>query len=134
MQGNGGGRRGAAKFLRHRERTHRVDTGQQDHEFITRIPSDVLARPQAVASEARDHAQRIITGEVTEVVVHGLELIDVDHQQRNGRSGAPPFCEYCGRDVHERATHEGAREVVVLRHRHLVRRAGFAQRRGALGR
>ena len=91
-----------------------------------------MTRSQEIARHARHESQRVVARKVAERVVHRLELIDVDDQQRHRRAGPPPLGEHGRGDVHESAPHECACEIVFLGHRDGIVRARAAQRRGAL--
>ena len=106
-----------------------IEARQQHDELVARVAAHVLAGPQQVAHDARHQAQRVVAGEMAEGVVHRLELIDVDDEQRHLRAGATALGEHGGRHVHERAPHERAREIVLLGDHHRVLRAGATQRR-----
>ena len=107
----------------------RVEPRQQHDEFIARVASDVLARPELLPDGAGHELERIVAGKVPVRVVHRLELVHVRHQQRDRRAGTTALGEHCRRDVDEGASHQRSGQIVLLRHRHRTHRAEPAHRR-----
>jgi hypothetical protein len=96
----------AANLFGERASASGIEAWEQHDEFVTSVPADVLPRSQHVAHDARHQTQRVVTRKVTEGVVHRLELVDVDDEQRYLRTRATTLGEHGRRHVHERATNE----------------------------
>ena len=103
-----------------------VQSRQHDDELVAGKAAEVLARSQMFAGHARHESQRVVSSQVAKGVVHRLELIHVDYEQRHGGTGPSPFREHGGRDLHERAAHERTSEIVLLRDLDRREPAGFA--------
>ena len=81
----GRGLHGLAQLLGQLRRTVQVGAGQQHHEFFTAVAAQHIGRTQALAQHADDVAQHVVAGQMAVVVIDALEVVDVHHQQRQGR-------------------------------------------------
>jgi hypothetical protein len=69
-------------------RLHRVQVGQQDHEFIAAQPRDRIHRAQGLLQPLRDLHQQPVARIVAEAVVHGLEAVQVEIGHSEQLAGA----------------------------------------------
>ena len=72
-----------------------IGVGENDRELLATVAAGrITFALQAVAQGCTDSAQGVVTGEVAECIVVGLEVVDIQHQQRQGRveaAQAAPF-------------------------------------------
>ncbi|MND72964.1 hypothetical protein D3C80_645260 [compost metagenome] len=74
---------GLAQLLGHQACPARRGVGQYQDEFLATIARRQVGRPRARAADRLGHlAQGLVTGQVAKAVVVGLEVVHVDHQQR----------------------------------------------------
>jgi len=75
-----------AYALRDGQRADQVGSRQHDRELFTAVARCEIARaPGHGPRSVGDRPQRIVTGDVTVAVVVALEVVDVEHQQRERR-------------------------------------------------
>lgn len=87
---------GAPDGLGHLSGAPGLGIGQQQREFFATQPCGHVKRtPQRAPEGLRHQLQTAVSRRVAEVIIVPFELIDIDHEQRDGQRlapGAPPFC------------------------------------------
>jgi hypothetical protein len=83
------------ELVRHSQRAGRADFRQQHDKFLAAVARNDIARASdRVDQQLRQLAQAGVALRMATMIVVGLEMIDIDHQQRQWRAGAaaaPPF-------------------------------------------
>ena len=105
-----------------------VEVGQQDQELVAALAREQVGRAHDAAQAHRDPPQQLVAGGVAERVVDGLEVVEVDVQQRDRGAGA------AGAREAEREVLVEQRAVGQLRERVVVGEEGdLLLRAAALG-
>ena len=107
-----------ARRVHHRAR-------EQDDELVARVPPDHVTTPDAALEQSDDSFQDIVSLKVAVRVVHELEMIDVDDEQRRRWIAGAAAEEGIVRGVEERAPNEHAGEVIHFARRVRRRRGGL---------
>ena len=68
-------------------------TGTEDGELVAADPSELVSRAHDRRQPPGDHAQRRVSRKVAQPIVHVLEAVDVDVQQRRPVAGVDPRVE-----------------------------------------
>ncbi len=58
--------------------------GKNDRELLSPVPGDDIRGPGALPEEFPDLPEREVAGRMSEAVVELLEIVHVDHQERQG--------------------------------------------------
>ena len=98
--------------------SHRVvgRAGREDHgELLAADPADDIGRPHQVGQDLGEPAQQLVTGAVAVDVVHLLEVVEVEEEQRHGIVRPVGPCELGSQPLVERAVICQARQPVGLR-------------------
>ena len=77
--------RGSQQVIRHRCRVIGVAAREQDGELVAPDPEGAIGAPQVRPHDLGGGPQDLVAGHVAEAVVRLLEVVDVDHQQRQRR-------------------------------------------------
>ena len=101
-----------------------VEVRQQDQELVAALAREQVGRAHDAAQAHRDPPQQLVAGRVAEAVVDGLEVVEVDVQQRD-RMAAAPGAREAEREVlvEQRAVRQLRERVVVGEERDLLLRA-----------
>ncbi len=87
--GNAKGLDASAHLFGHVVGATAVRHGQDAHEFLAAVAGDEVAGPaQAAGEHAADAAQAVVAGHMAVEVVEGLEVVDIEHDQRQFVPGA----------------------------------------------
>src|SRR5690606_39853292 len=94
---------GAADGLRHLYRAFLGAALEQDAELVTAEPRKYVGRPDIRLHQLGDLAQQLIARGVAEGVVHYLELVEVEVEQRMRPALTVGFVQRCDEAVFELA-------------------------------
>src|SRR5690606_10963666 len=93
-------------------RTADVDFREDDGELFTAVARDDVGRAGALADEVGDLTQDVVAGTMTEGVVAALEVIDVEHHQRQGAAIATRTVDLAIEGLDEVALVEDLRQAI----------------------
>ena len=111
--GQGGALDGRAHALGGRQRLARVGVAQDQHELLAAVAVGGVAGAQLHPDGRGDRAQRLVAGDVAELVVVGLEAVDVADRDRERLPVAAGVELDVGQVLDERAAVAQARERVA---------------------
>ena len=105
-----------ADLLAERARAGDVGLGQDRGELLAAVAREQLLATDAAEQPARHLAQHVVAGEVAVLVVDRLEVIDVEHQQRQRPAVARAARDLALEELEEVALVVGAGQGVHDRH------------------
>ena len=109
----------AADFFRHQKRPHVVGAGQHHRKLFAAIAgSQVAGALDVVPDDRADVAQTLIAGHMAVKIIEALEVIDIDHQQREVGLVAPGAAHF-GEDEQIELTPVGQPGQCVLQRQQL---------------
>ena len=92
-----------------------IGFGQEHQKLLASIPGDDIAQPNGIEQQSRHIAQYIVADEVAICIVDALEVIEIDHQQREcGVVAQRPF-HLCRNPIRQGTTIEELRQRISLR-------------------
>ena len=75
-----------SNLLGHAPGAGRVWIDQNDHELVSSIPARNVRRPDSIGDDPSDSLEHLVTSLVSVVVIHGLEAVHIEEQQRKRRA------------------------------------------------